>query len=109
MYRRALAVVAPCLGPELQVMVLMCIPHQIPTYFMGRIQSVLASAFGGLSLRPSREGAKSVARLASWIVRHGVVNGVRPRTLTPSAMGASAAVRTRLSVRGFRRNIRAYS
>ena len=99
MYRFVFSVVAPCFGPELQVMVLMCIPHQMPTYFIGWIQSVLASALGGLRLRPSSEGARSVARSASWMVRQGVTNGVRPRTLMPSAIGASAARRSRLSVR----------
>src|SRR5918995_7496666 len=64
MYRRALAVVAPCLGPELQVIVPMCIPHQMPTYFMGRIHSVPASAFGGVRLRPSSEGGKGVTPAA---------------------------------------------
>src|SRR5678815_1140523 len=78
-YRFAFAVVAPCFGPELQVIVLICIPHQIPTYFIGWIQSVLARALGGLRLRPSSDGARSVARSASWIVRQGVSNGVRPR------------------------------
>src|SRR5206468_7385400 len=78
MYRFVFAVVAPCFGPELQVIVPMCIPHQIPTYFIGWIQSVLARTFGGLSLRPRKIGARSVARSATWIVRHGVTNGVLP-------------------------------
>src|SRR5688500_2312506 len=107
MYRLALAVVAPCFGPELQVMVLICMPHQIPTYFIGRIQSVLGSALGGLSLRPSSEGASRVRLSASWMVRHGVRNGVRPRTLIPSAIGARSARRVRLSPRCPARFIRA--
>ena len=65
MYRRALAVVAPCVGPEPQVIVPMCMPHQMPTNFMGWIQSVLARAFGGLRFRPSSDGARSAARSAS--------------------------------------------
>ena len=82
-------------GPEAQVIVLMCIPHQMPTYFIGLIQSVLGRTFGGLRLRPSTEGARSIARSAIWIVRHGVTNGVRPRTLIPSAMAARSARRVR--------------
>jgi hypothetical protein len=85
----------------------MCIPHQIPTYFIGRIQLVFAIRLGGLSLRPRSEGERSVVRSATWMVRQGVWNGVRPRTFTPSAMGASAARRILVSVRSFRRNIRA--
>src|SRR5256886_14072750 len=93
MYRFALAVVAPCFGPELHVIVLMCIPHQMPTYFIGLIQSVLASTLGGFRFNPSTDGARSPARSAIWIVRQGVMNGVGPRTFTPSAHGASAAWR----------------
>src|SRR2546427_696238 len=52
MYRFAFAVVAPCLGPALHVIVPMCMPHQMPTYFMGLIQLVLSSLFGGLRFRP---------------------------------------------------------
>ena len=79
------AVVAPCLGPELHVIVPMCMPHQMPTYFIGLIQLVFGTTLGGLRFRPSTEGAKSVARSASWMVRHGVTNGVRPYTFVPSA------------------------
>ena len=43
------------------------------------------SAFGGLRFRPSSDGADPSTRSASWIVRHGVTNGVLPRTFTPSA------------------------
>ena len=93
-------------GPG-SVIVPMCIPHQIPTYFIGWIQSVLASLFGGLRLRPRSEGASPVALSATCMVRHGVTNGVRPRTLTPSAIGARAAVSSRLSVRVPWRNMRA--
>src|SRR2546426_2237783 len=60
-------------------------PHQMPTYFIGLIQLVFSMALGGLRFRPSTDGARSVARSASWIVRHGVTNGGRPRTLIPSA------------------------
>src|SRR5207249_8650023 len=81
------AVVAPCLGPELQVMAPMCIPHQMPTYFIGLIQLVFWMTLGGFRFRPSTDGASSVARSASCIVRHGVTNGVCPRTLIPSAYG----------------------
>ena len=42
---------------------------------------------------------------AAWMVRHGVTSGVCPRTLMPSAHGASAACRVRPSIRGPRRNI----
>src|SRR2546427_8883511 len=63
----------------------MCMPHQMPTYFIGLIQLVFSMTLGGLRFRPSTDGARSVARSASWIVRHGVTNGVRPRTLIPSA------------------------
>src|SRR5213593_2349181 len=107
MYRFAFAVVAPCFGPELQVIVPMCIPHQMPTYFIGLIQSVLGSTLGGLRFNPSTDGARSVARSASWMVRHGVTNGVRPRTLIPPAQGARSACRVRFSMRGPRRFIRA--
>jgi hypothetical protein len=106
MYRRAFSVVAPCRGPEPQVMTPMCMPHQMPTYFMGRIQSADGSALGGLRLRPSTAGTRSPARSAIWMVRHGVLNGVRPRAFTPSAMGANAACSVRLSPRSPFRNIR---
>ena len=66
----AFSVVAPCNNPELQVIVRMCIPHQIPTYFMGRIQLTSSKALGGFRFRPSTEGARSVARSASWMVLH---------------------------------------
>src|ERR1041384_1526504 len=105
MYRFVLAVVAPCFGPELQVIVPRCMPHQMPTYFIGWIQSVFATTLGGVSLRPSTEGARPVAWSATWIVRHGVTNGVVPRTLIPSAIGASAARRVRPSILGPARNI----
>src|SRR6266446_4761084 len=72
MYRFVFAVVAPCFGPELQVIVLMCIPHQMPTYFIGLIQSVFASTLGGLRFSPITDGARSAARSAIWIVRQGV-------------------------------------
>src|SRR5207245_9215260 len=75
MYRFAFAVVAPCLGPGLKVMVPMCMPHQMPTYFIGVIQSVLGSTLGGLRLRPRTDGTRSVARSASWMVLQGVTNG----------------------------------
>src|SRR5947208_6726055 len=107
MYRFAVAVGAPCLGPELHVIVPMCMPHQMPTYFIGLIQSVLGSTLGGLRFSPRTDGARSVARSASWMVRHGVTNGVRPRTLIPSAQGARSACSVRLSMRGPRRLIRA--
>src|SRR5262245_15514470 len=91
MYCLARWVVAPCRAPDAHVIVPMCIPHQIPTYFIGLIQSVLGSTLGGFRLRPSTEGARSIARSAIWIVRHGVMNGVFPVTLVLSAIGASAA------------------
>ncbi len=78
-------VVAPCLGPELHVIVLMCMPHQIPTYFIGLIQSVLGMTLGGLRFKPMTDGDSSVALSAIWIVRQGVTNGAWPRTFTPSA------------------------
>jgi hypothetical protein len=87
-------------------MTLMCMPHQMPTYFIGSIQLVLARAFGGLRLRPSTEGARSSARSAIWMVRHGVAKGVRPRAFTPSASGASAARSRRLSRKSLARNMR---
>src|SRR2546425_3695945 len=59
----------------------MCIPHQMPTYFIGLIQLVFPRTLGRFRFRPSSDGARSVARSASWMVRHGVTNGVRPRTL----------------------------
>jgi hypothetical protein len=70
-------------------MVLMCMPHQMPTYFIGFTQLTSPSAFGGFRLRPSTDGTRPASLSASWIVRHGVFNGVRPRTFTPSARGAS--------------------
>src|SRR5215204_3687655 len=106
MYRFVFSVVAPCLGPELHVMVFTCIPHQMPTYFIGLIQLVLAIALGGLSLRLRTDGASSVTLSASWIVRHGVRKGVRPRAFTPSTIGASAARSVRFSIHGPARNIR---
>ena len=60
------------MGPELHVIVPMCMPHQIPTYFIGLIQLVFWMTLGGLSFRPSSDGARSVARSANWMVRHGV-------------------------------------
>src|SRR5437016_8319877 len=107
MYRFVFAVVAPCLGPELHVIVPMCMPHQMPTYFIGLIQLVLWSTLGGFRLRPSTDGTRSVARSASWMVRQGVTNGVCPRTLTPSAQGARSACNVRPSMRGPRRFMRA--
>jgi hypothetical protein len=101
------AVVAPCFGPEPHVIVLMCIPHQMPTYFIGLIQLVFSITLGGFRLRPSTDGTRSSTRSATWIVRHGVSNGVRPRTLIPSLCGASAARRARFSIREPARFIRA--
>src|SRR3954468_23971422 len=99
MYLRVFAVVAPCLGPDDHVIVLTCMPHQMPTYFCGLIQLTSAIRLGSLSLRPSSDGTRSWMRSASWMVRHGVLNGVRPRTFTPSAHGASAACSVRFSMR----------
>src|SRR5687768_11446495 len=98
MYRFVFAVVAPCFGPDAHVIVLMCIPHQMPTYFIGLIQSVLGRTLGGLRFKPRTDGTRSPARSASWIVRQGVTNGVRPRTLIPSACGARFACKDRKSV-----------
>jgi len=78
----------------------MCMPHQIPTYFIGLIQSVLGRTLGGLRFRPMTDGESSVTLSAIWMVRHGVTNGVWPRTFTPSAYGARSACRVRLSSRG---------
>src|SRR5690349_12915867 len=100
MYLRVFAVVAPCFGPCDQVMVFRCIPHQIPSYFIGWIQRVSAICDGGLRLRPSTDGTRSATRSATCTVRHGVRSGVRPRTLMPSAHGASAALSVRPSIDG---------
>src|SRR2546428_13415750 len=70
MYRFAFAVVAPCLGPALHVIVPMCMPHQMPTYFMGLIQLVLSSLFGGVGVRPRTDGGRTVAGTATRTVRH---------------------------------------
>src|SRR3989442_10430802 len=91
MYRLLFAVVAPCLGPELHVIVLMCMPHQMPTYFIGLIQSVFGMTLGGLRLRPMTDGERSVTLSAIWMVGHGVTNGDWPLTFTPSAMGPRSA------------------
>src|SRR5690348_5532505 len=91
MYRFAFAVVAPCFGPSFHVLMPRCIAHQMPSYFIGVIQLVFSIRLGGLSLSPSTDGARSSTRWASWMVRQGVTNGARPRTLMPSAHGASAA------------------
>src|SRR3954469_11978758 len=106
MYRLVFSVVAPCFGPELHVIVLMCIPHQMPTYFIGLTQLTSPRAFGGLRLSPSTDGERSAARSAIWIVRQGVVKGVWPRTLSPFCHGASATRIRRLSIRGPDRFIR---
>src|SRR3954471_2386140 len=98
MYCLVFAEVAPCFGPELQVMVLMCMPHQMPTYFMGLIQLTSLKTLGGLRLRPSTEGERSAARSASWMVRHGVMNGACPRTLSPFCQGANATRSSRPSI-----------
>ena len=87
-------------------MVFKCIPHQMPTYFSGVIQCVSAMRLGGLRLSVSSCGWRSSALSAIWIVRQGVMSGVWPRTLTPSAHGASAARSVRLSIRGPARNMR---
>jgi hypothetical protein len=73
--------------------------HQIPLYFIGRIQRVSAMRLGGLSLSVSSEGARSSGRSASWMVRQGVAKGARPRTATPSAQRARVERSVRLSVR----------
>src|SRR6185503_16926817 len=99
MYLLVFAVVAPWSGPLLHVIVLTCIPHQMPSYFIGRIQLGSAIRLGGLSLSPSTEGASCSGRSASWMVRHGVTKGVRPFTATPSAQRASVVLSVRLSLR----------
>src|SRR6266550_2855064 len=86
MYCLVFAVVAPCLGPELHVIVPMCMPHQMPTYFIGLIQSVCAMTLGGFKFSPMTEGDNSVTLSAIWMVRHGVTNGVCPRTFTLSSV-----------------------
>ena len=101
------AVVAPCLGPDDHVIVLMCIPHQIPTYFIGIDPAVLAEDVRRIEVEAQQRRREILVRSASWIVRHGVTNGVLPRTFTPSAHGASAARSVRLSMRGPARNMRA--
>jgi hypothetical protein len=64
MYRFAFAVVAPCFGPDAHVIVLMCMPHQMPTYFIGLIQLVFWMTLGGLRLSPITDGARSAMRSA---------------------------------------------
>ncbi len=75
-------------------------PHQMPTYFIGLIQSVLAITLGGFRFSPMTEGDSSVTLSAIWIVRQGVTNGVLPLTFTPFAIDARSACSTRLSRRG---------
>ena len=99
MYCRVFAVVAPWVGPCPHVIVLTCIPHQIPSYFIGVIQRVSAIRLGGFSRSESVLGARSSGRSASCTVRQGVWNGVRPFTAAPSFHLASDAVSVRDSLR----------
>ena len=84
----------------------MCMPHQMPTYFIGSIQLVSSIRLGGLRFNPMTDGTSPAGSSASWIVRHGVSNGVRARAFTPSTMGASAARSVRFSRTGPARNMR---
>src|SRR5512146_386185 len=106
MYFFAFSVVAPCCGPVDHVHLFMCMPHQMPTYFIGLIQSAFGRRLGGFRFRPNTEGARSLTRSAVWSVRQGVLNGVWPRTFTPSTQGCSAACSTRLSMPRAARNMR---
>src|SRR3569833_2466594 len=47
----ALAVVAPCFGPEFQVARSRCIAHQMPTYFIGLTQLTSPSLLGSFWFR----------------------------------------------------------
>ncbi len=85
------AVVAPCFGPELQVQIPRCMPHQIPTYLPGLIHEVSASRLGSLRLRIRWDVTRSPGVVAIWIVRHGETKGAFALTLAPSAHGTRSA------------------
>ena len=67
-----------------------CMPHQTPTYFIGRIQLVSSIFEGSLRLRISDELIRSTARSPSWIVRQGVTKLPGTRAFDPSGSGASS-------------------
>ena len=81
-YRSIFSVVAPCLGPCSQVMVFICMPHQIPMNFIGRIHEVSSILQGSLRFNIIREATMSCKVLVSTTIRHGVLKGVSIYALT---------------------------
>ena len=69
------AVVAPCLGPSSQVIVLICIPHQIPMNFMGLIHDVSSILQGSLRFSMIREATICRKSSVQMTMRQGVEKG----------------------------------
>ena len=84
--------VAPCFGPEAQVSVSRCMPHQMPTYLKGLNQDTSPSAFGSLRLRIRSDMYRPAASSAICSVRQGVANGAVRRTRAPSDDGDSVGL-----------------
>ena len=99
MYLLAFSVVAPWRSSIVHVSTPKCIPHQIPTYFMGLIQSVVSSAQGSFKFRIRPEFIKPTASLVICIVRQGVVTlPPAKRAFIPSGHGANSDLKLHASV-----------
>ena len=97
-YFLALAVVAPWRSSIFQVSTPKCIPHHTPTYFKGRIQSVVSSTQGSFRFKIKEELISPTASGAIWMVRQEVVKWLPLRTLIPSGQGVSSAFNVYLPV-----------
>lgn len=74
-------------------------PHQTPTYFIGRIQLVSSILQGSFRLRISPELISPTASSASCTVRHAVVKLPAVRAFVPSGRGASSDLKQSGEVR----------
>ena len=99
MYLLAFSVVAPWRSLITQLSTPKCMPHQIPTYFIGRIQSVVSNTHGSFRFRINPELISPTAFGAICMVLQGVWK-VPPviRAFTPSGQGASSDFSRQLPV-----------
>src|SRR5687767_9134238 len=92
MYCLVLSVVAPCRGPDPQVNLSMCMPHQMPMNLRGLIQAVSGNLFGSFKFNTKYEVSRPPGELAICIVRQGDWSGATALTAAPSAHGTSRAL-----------------
>ena len=86
------SVVAPCIPSRPHVRSLMCMAHQMPTYFPGFTHDTSPSLLGSFRFRITFELTSPTASGAICIVRQGLTKGTAVFTSTPSDHGRNAAL-----------------